>query len=96
MKVTSYQRHKVAEKVAKFYADVVGVCGYFVTPREREKLTEFAERMLKLKGKTYTADYIYLSYTRTLKDPSDVALTFCASLIVHDVLGIDKFFFMTQ
>ena len=92
MKITGYQRHKVAEKVAKFYADVVGVCGYYVTPRERDQLTAFAERMLKLKGRTYTADCIYLSYTRTVKKPADVALTFCASLIVRDVLGVENFF----
>ena len=91
MKLSSYQRKQLADEITKVYANFVGIeYGYFLTPRERDRLVAFTLRILQLLNcREISTDNIKQCYKRTLKNFSDVALCFCASLIVHDVLNID-------
>ena len=93
MKLSISQKKQLADRIAKFYSNFVGVeYGYFITPLERKKLSAFAMRILRLlncKKKNYSSVYINLCYKKTLKNFQDVILCFCASLIVYDILQID-------
>lgn len=91
------QKKQVADDIAKAYSNFIGVeYGYFITPNERAKLSDFARRILKIsnrKQKNYSIEHIKLCYQQTLRNFQDVVLCFCASLIVYDILQIDCKFF---
>lgn len=91
MKLSGYQKKQLADEIANVYTNFVGVeYGYFITPRERERLSNFALCLLPLLNtKQISVDYIKHCYKRTLKNFSDAVLCFVASLIVQDVLNID-------
>lgn len=92
MKLSSYQRKQLADKVVEYYANKIGVeVGYFITPREREKLSVFAMRLLPLRGENFSVDYVRSLYLRQLKN-CGLMVCFCATLICRDILDCDIIF----
>ena len=89
MKLSSYQRKQLADKVTDVYVNQIGVkIGYFITPREREKLTVFAMRLFNLRGEKYSVDYVRSLYFRQMRN-CNVIVCLCASLICRDILDCD-------
>jgi|GEM_PF-2267860 len=89
MKLTSYQRKQVADKVVEHYANKIGVeVGYFITPSEREKLSMFAVRLLNLRGENYSVEHVRSLFWRKIKT-CNTMICLCASLICHDVLDCE-------
>ena len=89
MKLSSYQRKQLADKVTNFYANKIGVeVGYFMTPPERKKLSVFAMRLLKLRGNTFSVDYVRALYCRQMKN-CNAMVCLCATLICRDILNSD-------
>jgi len=89
MKLTSYQRKKIADKVVEHYADKIGVeIGFFITPSEREKLSMFAMRLLELRGNKFSVEHVRNLFWRKVKTCNAV-ICLCASLICRDVLDCD-------
>lgn len=91
MKLSSYQSKQVADKVTNYYAEKIGgEVGFFITPREREKLSAFALRLLALRGEKYSVDYVRALYFKQMKK-SNVMVCLCATLICRDILNCDIF-----
>lgn len=89
MKITDYQRKKLADKVTDFYAKKIGVeVGFFITPREKEKLSIFAMCLFNLRGNKFSVDYVRTLYFQQMKN-CNVMVCLCATLICRDILDCD-------
>lgn len=85
--MTEYQLKQIADKIVGEYLKAVNqTVGFYITRREQEQLIAFTIRLLELRGRNVSVDYVKSVYYRAFKNCNSI-VGLCATEICHVILN---------